>query len=184
MWTGRGPMWAWVGARLDDHLGFLTPILKGFLTEVGLESANLGIQIWGGACCMCAHVCAGTDHMHARAWEMSNRGRGWEMSMGGHGGTCMAGHGKWATHGQGTDTSAKMRWSRLCVTLGSRQYGRVQLASRCPTAAAFNGIFGLSCLMSAVWAPESRPARPESSPRQGIYRTKPPPPSTPPLARY
>lgn len=32
----------------DDHLGFLTPILKGFLTEVGLESANLGIQIWGG----------------------------------------------------------------------------------------------------------------------------------------
>jgi len=34
--------------ELDDHLGFLTPILKGFLTEVGLESANLGIQIWGG----------------------------------------------------------------------------------------------------------------------------------------
>jgi len=34
--------------ELDDHLGFLTPILKGFLTEAGLEAANLGIQIWGG----------------------------------------------------------------------------------------------------------------------------------------
>jgi alkylation response protein AidB-like acyl-CoA dehydrogenase len=33
---------------LDDKLGFLTPILKGFLTEVGFESANLGIQVLGG----------------------------------------------------------------------------------------------------------------------------------------
>ncbi len=32
----------------DDKLGFLTPILKGFLTEMGLECANLGMQIWGG----------------------------------------------------------------------------------------------------------------------------------------
>jgi alkylation response protein AidB-like acyl-CoA dehydrogenase len=35
-------------AAADDKMGFLTPILKGFLTEVGLEAANLGIQIWGG----------------------------------------------------------------------------------------------------------------------------------------
>jgi len=33
---------------LDDKLGFLTPILKGFLTELGFESANLGIQVLGG----------------------------------------------------------------------------------------------------------------------------------------
>jgi len=34
--------------KVDDRLGFLTPILKGFLTEKGVEAANLGIQIWGG----------------------------------------------------------------------------------------------------------------------------------------
>ena len=28
----------------DDRLGFLTPILKGFLTEAGKEAADLGIQ--------------------------------------------------------------------------------------------------------------------------------------------
>ena len=33
---------------LDEKLGFLTPILKGFLTELGFESANLGIQVLGG----------------------------------------------------------------------------------------------------------------------------------------
>ena len=33
---------------LDSQLGFYTPILKGFLTEMGLEAANLGIQIFGG----------------------------------------------------------------------------------------------------------------------------------------
>ena len=33
---------------LDDRLGFLTPILKGFLTEKGLEAANCGVQVWGG----------------------------------------------------------------------------------------------------------------------------------------
>ncbi|NGY05332.1 acyl-CoA dehydrogenase C-terminal domain-containing protein [Solimonas terrae] len=32
----------------DDKLGFLTPIMKGFLTEMGLESANQGIQVFGG----------------------------------------------------------------------------------------------------------------------------------------
>jgi alkylation response protein AidB-like acyl-CoA dehydrogenase len=35
-------------AVLDDKLGFLTPILKAFLTEMGLESANLGMQVFGG----------------------------------------------------------------------------------------------------------------------------------------
>lgn len=33
---------------LDDKLGFLTPILKAFLTETGFESANLGMQVFGG----------------------------------------------------------------------------------------------------------------------------------------
>ncbi len=35
-------------AAYDDQLGFLTPILKAFLTELGLESANLGLQVFGG----------------------------------------------------------------------------------------------------------------------------------------
>jgi len=35
-------------AAMDDRMGFLTPVLKGFLTEMGLEAANLGVQIWGG----------------------------------------------------------------------------------------------------------------------------------------
>ena len=34
--------------KWDDKLGFLTPILKGFLTEMGLEAANLGVQVFGG----------------------------------------------------------------------------------------------------------------------------------------
>tara|TARA_Y100001001_G_scaffold136473_1_gene137875 strand:- start:706 stop:2496 length:1791 start_codon:yes stop_codon:yes gene_type:complete len=34
--------------RYDDKLGFLTPILKGFLTELGCEAANLGMQVFGG----------------------------------------------------------------------------------------------------------------------------------------
>jgi len=34
--------------RIDGEMGFLTPILKGFLTECGLEAANLGVQIYGG----------------------------------------------------------------------------------------------------------------------------------------
>lgn len=35
-------------SRIEDKLGFLTPILKGFLTEAGVEAANLGIQVYGG----------------------------------------------------------------------------------------------------------------------------------------
>lgn len=35
-------------AKIDDRLGFLTPILKGFLTEAGVEAANAGIQVYGG----------------------------------------------------------------------------------------------------------------------------------------
>ena len=34
--------------HIDDKLGFFTPILKGFLTEVGFESANNGLQVFGG----------------------------------------------------------------------------------------------------------------------------------------
>jgi len=34
--------------KADDQLGFLTPILKGFLTEMGYEAANLGVQVFGG----------------------------------------------------------------------------------------------------------------------------------------
>jgi alkylation response protein AidB-like acyl-CoA dehydrogenase len=33
---------------IDDKLGFFTPILKGFLTEAGFESANHGLQVFGG----------------------------------------------------------------------------------------------------------------------------------------
>ncbi|MBE0484036.1 MAG: acyl-CoA dehydrogenase C-terminal domain-containing protein [Bacterioplanes sp.] len=32
----------------DELLGFLTPIAKAFLTETGLEAANLGMQVFGG----------------------------------------------------------------------------------------------------------------------------------------
>src|SRR3569623_571045 len=32
----------------DDKLGFFTPIMKGFLTEMGLEAATQGIQVFGG----------------------------------------------------------------------------------------------------------------------------------------
>ena len=32
----------------DDLLAFLTPIAKAFITEVGFESANLGVQVYGG----------------------------------------------------------------------------------------------------------------------------------------
>ncbi len=33
---------------VEDKLGFMTPILKGFLTERGIEAANIGIQLYGG----------------------------------------------------------------------------------------------------------------------------------------
>lgn len=32
----------------DDQLGFMTPILKAFLTELGYEAANHGVQVFGG----------------------------------------------------------------------------------------------------------------------------------------
>ncbi len=32
----------------DDMLGFMTPILKAFITEVGYEAANHGVQVFGG----------------------------------------------------------------------------------------------------------------------------------------
>ena len=35
-------------AALEDRLGFLTPILKGFLTEMGNEAAKAGLQVFGG----------------------------------------------------------------------------------------------------------------------------------------
>ena len=34
--------------KADDLLAFLTPIAKAFLTETGFESANLGMQVYGG----------------------------------------------------------------------------------------------------------------------------------------
>jgi alkylation response protein AidB-like acyl-CoA dehydrogenase len=34
--------------KFDDELGFFTPILKGFITELGLEAANIGMQVFGG----------------------------------------------------------------------------------------------------------------------------------------
>ncbi len=34
--------------KADQRLAFLTPIAKAFLTETGFESANLGLQIFGG----------------------------------------------------------------------------------------------------------------------------------------
>ena len=32
----------------DEMLSLLTPITKAFLTETGLESANMGVQVYGG----------------------------------------------------------------------------------------------------------------------------------------
>ncbi|MEZ4327653.1 MAG: acyl-CoA dehydrogenase C-terminal domain-containing protein [Polyangiales bacterium] len=32
----------------DERLGFYTPILKGFLTEIGFECTNMGVQVFGG----------------------------------------------------------------------------------------------------------------------------------------
>lgn len=34
--------------KADDRLGFITPILKAFLTELGCESTSQGMQIFGG----------------------------------------------------------------------------------------------------------------------------------------
>jgi hypothetical protein len=32
----------------EDRLGFCTPILKGFITELGVEAASIGVQVFGG----------------------------------------------------------------------------------------------------------------------------------------
>jgi hypothetical protein len=34
--------------KADDLMAFLTPIAKAFVTETGFESANLGVQVYGG----------------------------------------------------------------------------------------------------------------------------------------
>jgi len=34
--------------QADEEMGLLTPIAKGFLTEIGFEMSNLGMQCWGG----------------------------------------------------------------------------------------------------------------------------------------
>jgi hypothetical protein len=34
--------------KVENWLGVFTPVLKGFLTEVGQEAASLGMQTWGG----------------------------------------------------------------------------------------------------------------------------------------
>ena len=51
--------------RWDDKLGFLTPILKGCLTELGLESAN--------PACRCS---AATAISANTAWSRSSATRG------------------------------------------------------------------------------------------------------------
>ena len=52
-WADRMYAAAWAGEQdtyqlCDAELGFYTPILKGFLTEMGLEAAHLGMQVLGG----------------------------------------------------------------------------------------------------------------------------------------
>lgn len=52
----------------DDLLSFLTPIAKAFLTEVGFESANLGLQCFGG-------------HGFIREWGVEQNVRDSRISM-------------------------------------------------------------------------------------------------------
>lgn len=52
----------------DDDLGFLTPVLKAFLTETGYEAANLGVQVFGG-------------HGYIREWGMEQIVRDTRISM-------------------------------------------------------------------------------------------------------
>jgi len=49
-------------AEAEQELGLLTPIAKAFLTEAGLESANLGLQCFGG-------------HGYIREWGMEQNVR-------------------------------------------------------------------------------------------------------------
>ena len=50
--------------QLDSRLGFLTPILKGFLTEAGKEAADLGIQVYGGH----GYIQVVFGRTHSRLW--------------------------------------------------------------------------------------------------------------------
>ena len=34
--------------RAEDFVSLLTPVVKAFLTDLGSEAANLGVQVWGG----------------------------------------------------------------------------------------------------------------------------------------
>lgn len=52
----------------DAKLAFLTPIAKAFLTETGFESANLGLQVFGG-------------HGYIREWGMEQNVRDSRISM-------------------------------------------------------------------------------------------------------
>ncbi|MBI1906060.1 MAG: acyl-CoA dehydrogenase C-terminal domain-containing protein [Rhodocyclales bacterium] len=54
--------------RADAMLAFLTPIAKAFMTEVGFESANLGLQIYGG-------------HGYIAEWGMEQNVRDSRISM-------------------------------------------------------------------------------------------------------
>ena len=52
----------------DNRLGFYTPILKGFLTELGFEAANHGMQVYGG-------------HGYIKEWGMEQIVRDSRISM-------------------------------------------------------------------------------------------------------
>ena len=57
-----------VRKQADSELGFLTPIMKAFLTETGFESANLGLQCYGG-------------HGYIREWGMEQNVRDSRIAM-------------------------------------------------------------------------------------------------------
>ncbi|MFT6051693.1 MAG: alkylation response protein AidB-like acyl-CoA dehydrogenase [Halioglobus sp.] len=54
--------------KADDLMAFLTPIAKAFVTETGFESANLGMQVYGG-------------HGFIREWGMEQIVRDARISM-------------------------------------------------------------------------------------------------------
>ncbi len=57
-----------IRAAADDELGLLTPIVKGFLTELAYESANHGVQVFGG-------------HGYIREWGMEQIVRDARIAM-------------------------------------------------------------------------------------------------------
>ena len=57
-----------VRKKADMELSFLTPIMKAFLTETGFESANLGLQCYGG-------------HGYIREWGMEQNVRDSRIAM-------------------------------------------------------------------------------------------------------